>query len=682
MRQNFVYDIETDGLLDELTKIHCLCIWDLDTNELLSFRNDGHPDNLARLTEAVQMLDQAKTRIGHNIIKFDEHALAKLFPFFRPNRSGVVIDTLICARLIWPSIADGDKFRVQRGTMPGRLVGSHSLEAWGCRLGVWKGDYSVKAKERITAEWKAAWGDTPLSEEDLNRMVWAEWSQEMQDYCDQDVRVNAQLYGHVNKKGYAARALRDEMDAAALCAKIEINGFPFHETNAGILYGTLAGSRAGLEDRLMETFSSWVEPSGPTKTPTVGNSALGTWGDSRWVYTVTGEPLGPEDLTSKGLPTAAAKREGVRKEFTGYPFTPIKITTFNPTSRFHIANRLTKLYGWQPEAFTPDGQPKVDEEVLAGLPYPPIPLLIEYFTVVKRLGQLAEGKQAWLKLVKGGRIHGRYNTVGAVTRRATHSTPNIGQVPGVKKGKDKTILRGIEGGFGVECRELFGVPKGWWQVGTDAAGLELRCLAHYMAAWDGGAYAQLLLTGDVHSANQMAAGLETRDQAKTFIYAFLYGAGDEKIGSITGGGAAKGKLLRSTFMAGLPALANLVTAVKKKAKELKTLTALDGGTLQIRSDHSALNTLLQSAGALICKKWGVLLEQELLRRGYKHGWDGDFAFMAWVHDEYQIAALTEELAHEIGEVSRWAIKEVEKYFAFRCPLDIDFKVGKSWAECH
>ncbi len=682
MRKRFVYDIETDGFVKDLTKIHCLVLWDLDTQELLSYRNDGNRDNLEKLVEAVRMLDAATFRAGHNIIKFDEPALAKLFPFFRANRNGAVFDTLTAARLVWPSIVDSDKGRIARGTLPGRLMGSHSLEAWGARLFCWKGDYSVKAKERILREWKEAWGDTPLPAEDLNKMVWATWSQEMQDYCDQDVIANTKLYAHIMQKEYSARAFSDEMDAAILCQKIEENGFPYDEAKGGALYATLVGERERLSGELKGFFGGWVEQAGAVRVPKTRSVTHGWWGEVVFTSMVTGEPLGPDDLSPTGLPTANAKARGFKREFIGYPFTPIKLVAFNPTSRFHIANRLKALYGWEPSEFTPSGEPKVDEDVLDGLTFPGVPLLMAYFLVSKRLGQLAEGKQAWLQLVTDGRIHGSYNTVGAVTRRATHSRPNISQVPKVQIAKDKSILYGVAGGWGYECREMFHAPKGWWQVGTDASGLELRCLAHFMARWDSGLYASILLTGDVHEANRIAAGLPNRDNAKTFIYAFLYGAGDEKIGSITGGGAAAGKRLKAQFLEGLPALRDLVIAVKTKAKNLRTLIALDGGTLFVRSDHSALNTLLQSAGALICKKWIVLMEQELIRRGYKHGWDGDFAFMAWVHDEVQIACKTNKLANEIGEVSRLVMKETERYFEFRCPLDADYKVGKSWAECH
>ena len=684
MRTRFIYDIETDGFLTTMTKIHCLVLWDLDTQELLSFRNDGNPQNAKYLEDAVAMLNDADFRAGHNIIKFDEPALAKVYPFFVPNKPGVVFDTLTATRLVWPNITDSDMGRVQRKTLDGRNIGSHSLDAWGQRLGCWKGDYAKKRKAQLLEQ------NPEATYEEIAEFTWGRWNQDMQDYCDQDVRVNASLFGHINKKQYSQRAFDDEMAQAILCQKIEANGFPFNEPSAGALYATLAGERARLEDKLRETFGRWVEPAGAVKTPTISNASQGYWGSTEWLWIENDQPLGPEDFTRGGLPNAAAKARGFYRVFTGYPYTPIKIVEFNPTSRFHIANRLKALYGWEPESFTPSGEPKVDEETLAGLTFETVPLLVEYFTVMKRLGQLAEGKQAWLKLVRDGRIHGSYNTVGAVTRRATHSNPNIGQVPGVKAKevknpdgtKTKVILRGRAGGWGVECRELFGVPAGWWQVGTDASGLELRCLAHFMARWDEGAYGKVLLEGDIHSENQKAAGLPTRDNAKTFIYGFLYGAGDAKIGSIVGGDAARGKALKTQFLAGLPALGNLVKAVKTKAKQHRSLNALDGGLLHVRSDHAALNTLLQSAGALICKKWGVTLERMLLERGYKHGWDGDFAFLAWVHDEYQIAARTKELAEEIGEVSRLAMKETEAYYAFRCPLDVDFKVGKTWAECH
>jgi DNA polymerase I-like protein with 3'-5' exonuclease and polymerase domains len=664
MRERFIYDIETNGLLDTMDRIHCLVLYDMDTKELLSYRNDGHPDNYERLLEGVRLLNNAKKRIGHNIIKFDEMALHMLFPWFTPNVPGVTVDTLTLTRLIKPNVADSDRLYVKRGTLDGRLIGSHSLEAWGQRLGEWKGDFAkVRQKEIMEAQ-------PTISKEEAARLVWANWSQEMQDYCDQDVLTNLAIYRWCQRKGYSKQAVSDELDMAYLCAKIEQNGFPFDERNAGNLYARLAGRRAQLEDKLRETFGSWVEPVGGTYVPKSANRTQGYWGVTTWRFLDDETELGPEDFTKGGLPNAAAKRRGVRREFDGYPLTKIKIVDFNPTSRFHIAKRLTALYGWEPTEFTPDGQPKVDEDIMSKLPYDCAPLLTEYFTVIKRIGQLAEGKQAWLKLVRNGRIHGSYNTVGAVTRRMTHSNPNIAQVPGV--GAD----------FGAECRELFGPGAGWIQVGTDASGLELRMLAHFMARWDEGAYGEVILNGDIHTHNQTLAGLPERGMAKTLIYAFLYGGGDGKLGEIVGGSAADGKKLRAKFLEGLPALAKLVKAVKAKAKAHKHLNALDGGLLHVRSEHSALNTLLQSAGALVCKKWTVLMERILIEQGFKHGWDGDFVFMANIHDENQIACRTSEIADAVEAASVAAMNQVREYYGIRIRLDVESMRGSNWKECH
>ncbi len=663
-RRRFVYDIETNGLLDRMDRIHCLVLYDLDTQELISLKNDNPAAFWSpEIEEGVRMLQVAEKRIGHNIIKFDEPALHMLFPWFTPNVRGVTIDTLTLCRLIKPNVADGDRWRVKKGTLEGNLIGSHSLEAWGQRLGEWKGDYAKVRRAEIMAE------NPDLTKDEAMHLVWATWSQEMQDYCDQDVTTNLAIYRWCQKVGYSRQAVSDELDMAYLCAKIEANGFPFDETKAGVLYGTLAGRRAQLEDKLKETFGSWIENAGAYR-PKTSNKATGYWGETRWEFLDDGSVVPDDMFTKSGLPNAEAKRRGVRRIFEGYPLTKIKIVEFKPTSRHHIANRLTKLYGWEPQEFTPDGQPKVDEDVMAALPYDCAPLLTEYFTVAKRLGQLAEGKQAWLKLVRNGKVHGSYNTVGAVTRRMTHSNPNIAQVPGV--GAD----------FGAECRELFGPGAFPIQVGTDASGLELRMLAHYMARWDGGDYGEVILNGDIHTHNQTLAGLPERGMAKTLIYAFLYGGGDGKLGEIVGGTAADGKALRAKFLEGLPALAKLVKAVKHKAKHHKHLNALDQGLLHVRSEHSALNTLLQSAGALVCKKWSVLLERILIEQGYKHGWDGDFVFLANIHDENQIACRTAEVAEAVEAASAEAMNQVRDYYDIRIRLDVDSMRGFNWKDCH
>ena len=200
-----------------------------------------------------------------------------------------------------------------------------------------------------------------------------------------------------------------------------------------------------------------------------------------------------------------------------------------------------------------------------------------------------------------------------------------------------------------------------------------------MAKHDGGEYAKVILEGDIHSVNQSAAGLPTRDNAKTFIYAFLYGAGDAKLGSIVGKGRQAGAKLRSKFLAGLPALEKLVRGVKKRAAEKGYLIGLDGRKLHIRSDHAALNTLLQSAGALVMKKALVILDADLQAAGLVPG--VHYEFLANVHDEWQIE-VDEDKAEFVGKTAQAAIRKAGDYFGFRCPLDGEFKIGRNWAETH
>jgi DNA polymerase I-like protein with 3'-5' exonuclease and polymerase domains len=201
-----------------------------------------------------------------------------------------------------------------------------------------------------------------------------------------------------------------------------------------------------------------------------------------------------------------------------------------------------------------------------------------------------------------------------------------------------------------------------------------------MAQWDGGAYGDVVLNGDVHTENQNAAGLPTRNNAKTFIYAFLYGAGDEKIGSIVGKGRAAGKALKEKFLTGLPALGKLKNAVEKACKR-GYLIGLDGRRVPVRSAHSALNTLLQGAGALISKRWLIECFLEAEARGLRYGWDGDFTLLGYVHDELQWA-VREGLEKEFGEMAVLCAKRAGDYFKFKCPIDAEFKIGDSWFDCH
>ena len=605
-----VADIETNGFLDNVTVIHCIAAKDIDTGTVHTFHGPT-------IEEGVRFLQGADLLIFHNGISYDIPVLNKLYPWFSVEPSKV-LDTLVLGRLIYTNVKDIDRGLLKKQKLPSRLFGSHSLEAYGYRLGLMKGEYAEEFKQKMGEAYK-------------HGMEWLEFSQEMLDYCVQDVVVTEALYEKMHSKNYAEMAIQLEHEIQWLMAQQVRNGFHFNEGKAAVLYSTLSQRRADLERELKDFFGSW------------------------------------EVKLTDFIPKRYNKARGYK---AGVPVHRSKIVEFNPCSRDHIADRLQNLYGWKPEKFTDGGKPMVDEVVLSGLAYPPCKLLTEYLLVAKRIAQLAEGAQAWLKLVKKGRIHGSINPNGAVTGRATHAYPNIAQVPSSSSP------------YGHECRELFEIPEGWSAlVGADASGLELRCLAHFMAKWDGGAYGDVLLNGDIHTENQKAAGLPTRNNAKTFIYAFLYGAGDAKIGSIVGGTDADGKKLKKKFLKSLPALGKLVEAVKESAKK-GYLKGLDGRHLHVRSTHAALNTLLQSAGALVCKKWLVILEEELKARGLKHGWDGDYAFCGWIHDEVQIACRTPEVAQLVAELAPECVTKAGEFFNFRCPLAGEAKVGKNWSQAH
>lgn len=589
----YVFDIETNELeIEKITRIHVICIKNADTGEAETFRGGD-------VSQAVYLLNDADEIIGHNIIKFDVRAIQHLYPNFKPV--GKITDTLVLSRLLYPDIGN-----MQFKGVPSKLKVKHSLEAWGYRLGNYKGDFHGP---------------------------WDECTDEMVTYCEQDVNVTFQLYHRLMSKKPSEMSVTLEHEFATIMAKMEEHGFAFDVDAATKLLIDLTAERLELRKQLQDTFP-------------------------------------PEPVSEEFIPKKDNAKRGYK---AGVPVIKTKLVVFNPSSRPQIVRRL-KALGWEPNVFTDKGQAKVDDSVLNKLPYPEAKLLARYFLVEKRIGQLSEGEQGWLRQVTNkGRIHGAINPNGAVTGRCTHSNPNIAQVP--KVGKP----------FGKECRSLFTASKGKVLVGIDLSGLELRCLAHFMARYDNGEYGKIVIDGDVHSLNQAAAGLPTRDNAKTFIYAYLYGAGDQKIGSIVKPLASVedqkrvGKKLKKAFLDKTPALASLRKAVEIKVKEKGKLIGLDGRVLRIRSAHAALNTLLQSAGALIAKQATVLAYRNLSTLGYVFG--KDWALVAHIHDEMQIEAKP-EIAEVVGKVVVQSMQQAGEFFGFRVPITGEWKIGNNWADTH
>ena len=332
-----------------------------------------------------------------------------------------------------------------------------------------------------------------------------------------------------------------------------------------------------------------------------------------------------------------------------------KVEVFNPGSRKQIAERLTSL-GWKPTKHTEKGSVIVDEKVLQAIDLPEAKLIAEYLLLQKRVAQV----ESWIDHADNSdRVHSKIITNGAVTGRMTHSKPNLAQV--VRVGNP----------FGKECRECWIVEEGNVLVGIDASGLELRMLAHYMRDDE---YTNEILSGDIHTANMQAAGLTNRDQAKTFIYAFLYGAGPAKIGQIVGGGEREGKKLIDSFLKNTPALHKLKEKVNRLAQK-NWLPGLDGRRLIIRSQHAALNTLLQGAGAIVMKQALIHLTQEIKSCKIVG------SFVANVHDEWQIET-PKEFAESVGQLGVQAIQQAGLTLGLRCPLDGEYKIGSNWATTH
>ncbi len=619
------FDVETNPIEDftnltDLHTVHCLSVYDPMTPKMVTFAGDSIHRGLTALAQADRL-------VGHNVIKFDIPALKKLYGFSPPLVK--VVDTLVMSRCIFSDLRNED---FGRNNFDPKLVGSHSLKAWGHRMG--------KATKLTYGEEDGAFDH---------------YNEEMKKYCERDCIVTQLLYDYLLKQEPSNVMMSIEHWFAFIISQQERHGFAFDLDKADRLTAKLTSIRAELKDELQQMVAPKVEE---MKSP-AGWSLQITRPDGVEIINAETKVKLKEQLKSRGMKQTLLKeavKVGNKK----------KTTLFNPGSRPQIAAALSDL-GYElpkePDATTP----KVDEAVLKKIDHPIAAKLLDYLLVQKRLGQLAEGEQAWLKLAKNGRIHGSVNTNGAVTGRCTHSNPNVAQVPACRVP------------YGEECRELFGAGEGYKLVGCDASGLELRMLAHYLAFYDRGEYGKIVTEGDIHTFNMERAGLSNRDQAKTMIYALLYGAGPAKMGEIIGGGAKEGVQLKRKFLDNLPALKKLQDAIQKKVEHGGVLSGLDGRLLRIRSSHAALNMLLQSAGAVCMKVALIQLYHALGKSKWQHG--REYAFVANIHDEFQAEVIPQH-AEDFGKLAVKAIRVAGKELKLNVQLDGEYKVGTTWAETH
>ena len=338
--------------------------------------------------------------------------------------------------------------------------------------------------------------------------------------------------------------------------------------------------------------------------------------------------------------------------------TKTKYIPFNIGSRQQIADRLMDI-GWKPKKHTEKGNVIVNEEVLDGINLPEAKKISRYLLLQKRIAQI----KSWIDACDDtdGRVHGRVHTLKTITGRMAHHSPNMAQIPAVRSP------------YGKECRDCWTVENPYTHsiVGTDASGLELRCLAHLM---NDANFTEEVLNGDIHTANMKMAGISDRDQAKTFIYAFMYGAGANKIGKIVGKGAKEGQELMNRFLSNMPALKRVRDSVTNSATKGK-IKGIDGRLLHVRSPHSALNTLLQGAGAVVCKLWLINMNKRIQTSGV------DAKLVASIHDEYQYEVSKKDV-QKFGSITKDAMKDTEQQLQMKCPLDNEWKEGTTWAQTH
>jgi DNA polymerase-1 len=460
------------------------------------------------------------------------------------------------------------------------------------------------------------WG-TKLGQNKIDFEQFDFFSEEMLVYCRNDVDLTQKLYKFLIKRTEDfGDSIELEHDVAKIIQKQHERGFKIDIVEAHMLQAKFQEDMNNLQSKVRETFP-------------------------------------PLKIETEFIPKSNNKSRGYVK---GVPFIKVKYKEFNLGSRQQIGERLVRL-GWKPKKKTEKGHIIVDEKVLSEIKnIPEAELIKEFLMLQKRIAQVG----SWIEATReDGRVHGKVITNGTITGRMSHQSPNMAQVPAVYSP------------YGKQCRALWVVNNKYKLVGVDASGLELRMLAHYMNDKD---YIHEIVNGDIHTANQIAAGLGSRDESKTFIYAFIYGAGSKKIGSIIGGSERDGDRVKEKFLRATPSLRRLREKVDGVSKK-RWLRGLDQRKIIIRHPHAALNTLLQGAGSCVMKKALTLLDKNVIKKQIK-------AFpVVNVHDEFQYE-VEESRAEEFGKLAVQSIIDAGKQLNIRCPLDGKYKVGNNWSETH
>lgn len=655
-----VVDLETNGLLQEVSKIHCIAVCSIENSYSELYVGEEKVHEFLRKMQA----DTTIEMVGHNIFCYDLKVIEKLYGIDF-NKTHKIHDTLVLGQLLFADIKNDD-FNNTHG-LPGKIFskrdyGSHSLKAWGQRIHCFKGEYVGG---------------------------WDSYNDDMGKYCIQDTYTTKALFqileSRIANKLLNNNAIELEYSISPILARLQAHGVLFDKDKADELIGSLTSALVEANWKLQDIFKPRFVSQGSF------------------------------------IPKRNDKSRGY---VAGREFTKIILEEFNPGSRTQIVDRLIKEYGWNPEEFTEKGNAKMDEDIIENLPFKELAPLKTYLTIKKRISQIETGRQAWVnKIDKDGRIRGAIRQNGAVTGRATHFSPNLAQVP-----SNDSL-------YGKECRELFTADTHGARilVGVDADALEMRCLAGYLTPFDGGRFTKSLLDGkkedgtDPHTLNMLAYGVEDRDCAKTLFYASLYGAKNAKLGAIlmeygidfqdyvddfdksvkgmiawidkkNAEDREKGKdpmerteAYWQCWVAGkecnkrygdkIPELGLLNQKISDTIDKKGYIKGLDGRKLFCRTKHGALNTVLQSAGALIMKKALYIADTNMQKEGLVPG--QDYEFVLWIHDEYQLEVKQDQIIiDKVRRIVENSINEAGIFFGFPCPMKGNSEQGNNWAETH
>jgi DNA polymerase-1 len=594
---------------------------------MLTLIADVEANGLLDTIDTIWQLSIIDDKTGR-LSSFNRGTLAAGFKYLKTAdrivmHNGLCYDLPVLAQVVGVEIDPTkviDTLVLSRLARPDRK-GGHSLANWGMILGHSK----------------------PEHEE------WDRWSPAMQHRCDEDCKIQQKVWHKLKTMlDKYPEAVLMEHQVAWETAKMAARGMQLDVDHCRDLASQLREEQEHALVEVREVFQPILVPKEASA--------------SKWVRSL--------QTVNKAHPLHGQLDPGVE-------YCPLKVQQFNPGSRAQVAKRLKHKYGWKPIQFTPGGAAEISEETLGDLDYPEAAVFSKYLKVEKLLSFL-DGKNGWLVHERDGIVYPGLNPLGTVTGRPSCASPNLQQVP-----KDKRL------------RAAFRAREGRRLVGVDASSLELRALGHYLTRFDGGAFAREVVEGDVHARIRDAINFGSDDVGRGFTkgieYGMIYGAGNPRLGSMARkcyraqdreitwkSDRAHGGKVRKKVKEQIKGYEDLEKEVKKKAKK-GWIRGLDGRRIWIRSDHSALNFLLQSAGIIIVKRAMVIAPHVLKAAGFEE--DVDYWPVLWVHDEWQFEVAPERV-DEFKRVLCGVFAIAGEQLGVRCRLDGEAKDGITWADTH